>query len=791
MGLQFHETMAGELRDRWGRVRRVSFTVTAEADRLRAVLRTGELRLDGLLHAPPWTQGAVVTGTLWLAGPLRRTMRYELQGATDDGQLIRFAGQKTLTLARSALGFTQLDGALSVDGVEVATGALDFDLNAVARFFAGWSLRGRGRLDLVRAEVDAMPLEPPLSEAQLATLEALLPIFIEASPRVPAPDQETLRASIGFIGGLPSELRFGVRRGLELVDRLARLRTGRAFALLSEERRRALVEGWSKREALHAALLALSVTVRVPHFNRAETLALTGSPRFDASVTSELPRWRTQIIAPEELAEVEELEADVVVVGTGAGGGAMAARLAEAGLAVAVIEAGRWRTRADFVGSPLSRAQRLWRDRGLSYGVGNALSFLPLGELVGGTTAINSGTCLPTPDGVLREWLAEGFPSDFEPEAFRRWLEPVERELQVAPGDPAVLGAIYPLLQRGAATVGLRAHPLPRNAPGCDGQGTCILGCPTDAKRSSNVSWIPRALEAGASLYTGLRVRRLLQRGRQVQGVVAEGQDAHGRRLRVVVRARAVVLATGTLSTPALLQDSGVDGPAMGRNLSIHPGFGLYARVEEPTDPWRAVPQGVGVSGHGLDGVCLEGFYLPPQLASLTIPAWGGELNRWLDDPARTLQYGFLVRDRNDGRVVRRPGGGVMVLKNLDPRTVGRLRAGAALVAELLLAGGATRVHSAIRGVGELTTEAQARALATATLRAGDFSVLGAHPLGTCRMGADPRRSVVDFEHRVHGFANLYVADGSVVPSSLGVNPQLTIMAMALRAADGIVSALG
>jgi choline dehydrogenase-like flavoprotein len=537
-------------------------------------------------------------------------------------------------------------------------------------------------------------------------------------------------------------------------------------------------------------LRLVALPIKTAHFNRVDYLQSVGAPTYDAPVRVEPPpRFVTErVTTAEELPETTELACEVVVIGTGAGGAAMAAALAEQGVAVLMVEAGRFKRRDSFQGSPVDRMAHLYRDGGMTFTVGSPPISVPLGKLVGGTTTINSGTCFPTPAGVLEEWRSEGLPDDFAPDAFQQWIDPVMEELQVAP-NPDHLGRIAEVVATGAEAMGLAHHPLPRNAPGCDGQGTCMIGCPTDAKRSTNISWVPRALKAGAELITGLPVTRLLTRGRKAIGVLAQGTDQHGAAKTVTIRAEAVVVAAGSWLSPLMLRENGFRLHHIGRNLSVHPALGMQARFAERMDSWNAVPQGYGVSGVH-DRIRFEGYWLPPQLTAMTVPLVGAELTRWMDAAAHIGQFGFMTRDASVGRVVRGPDGRPLALYDLPQENVELLRTGAAVLAEILIRGGAEEVLAGIGSTRFVRTLAEARAIGSADLKALDFDLLGAHPLGTCRMADSEANGVVDSDHRVFGTDNLYVVDGSTVPSSLGVNPQITIMAMALRAASRLAARL-
>jgi choline dehydrogenase-like flavoprotein len=236
--------------------------------------------------------------------------------------------------------------------------------------------------------------------------------------------------------------------------------------------------------------------------------------------------------------------------------------------------------------------------------------------------------------------------------------------------------------------------------------------------------------------------------------------------------------------------ENGFRLPHLGRNLSVHPGLGMVARCREELDPWDAIPQGYSVHALEEEGIRYEGFYLPPAVLGGILPMFGPELSRWMDDFPKLAQFGFMTRDRSNGSVRRGPDGQSIVVYRLDQRSIGQLKRGAALLGELFLRAGAREVFTSIRTVPVIQNSQDCDRLLASEPSRLDFGLLGAHPLGTCRMGASPESAVVDFEHRVFGTENLHVVDGSVVPSSLGVNPQMTIMAFALRAADIIADKL-
>lgn len=792
MALSFRETMRGHLVDLEGFARPIEFEVRAEAKALAPLLRTGALALTGTITAPGFASLAPLSGKLCISPLGDRSITYDVAFEAEDGRVLRLLGRKDLDGRSPVRSMTEMAAKLLDGGRTIAEGTMQFDLVTLPAFLASFGPRtaalSQGRAGAVDPE---LPAADPLTARDERLLWALGEAMLVPGEKVPAFDERTMEIARRLWPLLPVHVTGFVRTALVALDALAFARTGRRLASLPLEPRRELIEALGRaRPAGEALLMLAGLPLRTAHFARRDYLEAIGWPANVPPAREPEPRWMAQVTAPEALQAEQTLECDVVIVGTGAGGATAAAMLAEQGLAVVLIEEGRYERRQQFAAPAEERLLKLWRDGGMVVAVGNAGVAVPLGRMVGGSTAINSGTCYRTPDAVLAEWRAQGFPSDFEPQNFARWLDLVERELQVEPGGRAYLGEVAKIVAKGAEAMGAPHGPLRRNAPSCDGQGQCPIGCPTGAKRSADVSWVPRALRAGAQLYTGLVVSRLLTRGARVVAVEAKGSDAAGAPRRLVVKARATVLACGAIYGPGLLADHGVRSPWLGRNLSIHPALGLFARLDHPVAPWAAIPQGYGVDPFVDPRLRFEGFYAPPQLAAPAIPYVGRELTRWMDAQDRVVQFGFMVRDRGVGSVLRGPGNRPIIRYDVPDDVVSLWTRGAAALTELLLRGGAEEVLTGIAGVDGVRSVEAAKALGERKFRASDFRAMGFHPLGTSRPGATAAEGVVDFDHLVHGRENLYVMDGSTVPSSLGVNPQITIMAMAARAASGLAARL-
>ncbi len=624
-----------------------------------------------------------------------------------------------------------------------------------------------------------------------AIAEGLLPAGTSVEPG----GEVTVRRLEAFLGQLTPGQARGVRALLWSCEGLTLGTHGRPFSRLPAADRERLLDRWASQRgrAGRSWLRALVTPLKAAHLDDVGALGKLGCrAEAERPVSGEAPpRWLQQVTDGRTVDDDLTLECEVVVIGTGAGGAAAAHELASRGRAVLLLEEGDYHRRGDFNGRASHALRRYYRDGGISVAMGNATAPVWAGRMVGGSTAINSGTCYRAPERTFRYWRERhGLPGGFSAEGLDPYYARVEAMLQVEHADPRFVGGVGRVIARGADALGMHEHgPLPRNAPGCDGQGMCCYGCPTGAKRSTDVSYIPAALDRGAQLITGAHVDTIDVVAGRARGVRATLSS--GRSLRV--QAQAVVVAGGALMTPLLLERSGVGRSSgwLGRNLSIHPATQVLAQFDEVIDMGHAIPQGYGVESLASEGLMFEGCSTPADVMSVGVPWTGHKLTELLASYRHLAAFGFMIQDHSRGRVWAGPGGSPLLTYSMNDRDVALCQRGLASLTEIFLAAGAKRVFPFALGHEEVRTAADVQALRTARLRAGDFSVAGFHPLGTCRLGTDPRRSCVGPDHQLHDTEGLYVCDGSVMPSSLGVNPQLTIMALSLRAAEGIDAALG
>lgn len=480
------------------------------------------------------------------------------------------------------------------------------------------------------------------------------------------------------------------------------------------------------------------------------------------------------------------LRCDVVVIGSGAAGSVVAAELAEAGQDVLVLEEGPCipsDTYRHF--RPSESVRHMWRDAAMTaaMGVGDTpMVNVMAGRCVGGSSVLTGGVCFRVPEQVLDVWRKERGLVDLTPENLDPCYRAVEESIHVEEVPASMRSRSITLFEQGAAKKGYAMKPIRRNTEDCDGCGHCNFGCPHQRKRSVDVMYLPRAMGAGARLVSDCLVRRILVRhGRAsgVSGVLLDGPKARPRG-RVHVRARRVVVACGAWLSPLVLQASGIGAESgqLGRNMTLHPSFRMSARFDEPVRGWAGALQPAYVDAFEHERFTIVGLFIPPSILAAIMPGIGPDLARRAADIPHMAAIGGLVHDDGGGVVRRGPGREPVVTYRMSPRDRAVVPKLVRTMAETYLAAGAREVFLPILGHAPLDASGLG-SLDLEHVPMRRFECASQHPLGTCRMGADPASSVVGPDGRVWGVDDLYVADGSIVPTSLGVNPQLTVMTMA------------
>ncbi len=503
-------------------------------------------------------------------------------------------------------------------------------------------------------------------------------------------------------------------------------------------------------------------------------------------------RWAARHIDGAMLDRDLTLEADVVIVGTGAGGGTTAEILAEAGLAVILLEEGALQTSRVFQLEERQAYPALYQEsagrKTRDHGIG-----ILQGRTVGGSTVVNWTTSLRTPEPTLRHWREAHGLTQLTPEALAPWFAQREQRLAIAPW-PTAPNRQNALLREGARALGLAPEVLPRNVKGCWNLGYCGMGCPTNAKQSMLVTTLPAVMERGARLLSRLRAERLEHARGRVTALVAHPLDEWNqvrRTVTVTLRARHYVLAGGAIGTPALLLRSHAPDPYQrtGARTFLHPSVVSAALMPEPVDAYAGAPQAICVDDDlwpttGEMGFKLEVPTVHPLIASVVIGDFGAahrhylhRMNHWFVVVA-LLRDGFHP-DSEGGRVhLDEYGDPVLDYPLTDYLWAGARRAFHRM-ADLQFAVGAKTVLPLHLDARAASTAAAAHARIDALpLRARRTRVVSAHVMGGAALAPDERGGVVRPDGVHHQLKNLSVHDGSILPTALGVNPQLTIYAL-------------
>ncbi|MCB9664598.1 MAG: GMC family oxidoreductase [Alphaproteobacteria bacterium] len=486
-----------------------------------------------------------------------------------------------------------------------------------------------------------------------------------------------------------------------------------------------------------------------------------------------------------------ELTCDVCIVGSGAGGAVVAAGLAEAGLDVVILEEGSHLGRRDFTLHEGDAYPAMYQERGSRATADAGITILQ-GRSVGGSTTINWTTCFRTPERILAHWARHHGLDGLDLDAH---FAAVEARLSIAPW-PVEPNANNSKLREGAEALGWSWEVLRRNVNGCANSGYCGLGCPVDGKQGMGITYLPDALAAGARVLANVRVERLETAGGKVVAV-------HGRAMSagapvpdgpaIVVRPKVVVTACGAINGPALLLRSGLDaGGLVGRRTFLHPVLGAVGWYPERVNPFWGAPQSVGSHEHidrGPDrmGYFFEAAPMQPMLSAVALGLYGDELHELMRELPHLSALIALAVDGllpgDEGGVVRLGGEGRPVLDYpIGPALQEAWREATVDLVRLHLAAGAELVGTPHVPLMLIRTEAELDRVRQASYASGHVTGLSAHQMGGCAMGSDPARHVVDAEHRFRGVPNLFVVDGSVLPTALGVNPSETIYALAHRA---------
>jgi long-chain-alcohol oxidase len=573
------------------------------------------------------------------------------------------------------------------------------------------------------------------------------------------------------------------------------------FSKLEKDVREKILRSWadSSLEKRRAAFQALRraigfLYVAVPGSGR--TNPVWEKIKYPGPLGTQKPqaaRVLKAIVPEKEMA----LTCDVCVIGSGAGGGVAAAVLAEAGKDVVVVEAGNYYDDADFDGAELSGFHRLYMEGGFAGTQDQSVGILA-GECLGGGTVVNYCTSFRTPDDIRSEWADAGARWIAGPE-YTKSLDAVCERLHVNQEHNRV-SAREQVLQRGLKKLGWHVDAMPRNVTECDqGKvcGYCGYGCAIGAKQSTTKTWLADAQAKGARFVVRTRAERIRIEAGTATGVEAVSKGGH----RVSVKCKAVVASCGAIHTPALLLRSGLRNEHVGRHLHLHPVSNVFGIFEEEIRPWEGTMQAIYSDEFrnmtGNYGAKLETTALQPVIAMAPLPWRNPEQSRGLMEKfANTSAIGVLLRDRFGGRVRIDSEGNPVSSYTLSEFDRAHLRRGFLSAARILEAAHAKLIYSphakfcsyepGKRG----SIESFEIEMDRAGWDNGQVSLFSFHIMGTARLGDSPKTSATNPDGETWEVRNLFVMDGSSFPSASGVNPMISIEAIAHRNAQALAGRL-
>lgn len=490
-----------------------------------------------------------------------------------------------------------------------------------------------------------------------------------------------------------------------------------------------------------------------------------------------------------------DLEADIVIVGSGAGGAVMAYEMAAAGKSVILLEAGSHVPSSEFNEKFPDMLEMLYEDQGNQATKQGDLLVLQ-GRCLGGSTVVNGCVTFRVPDFILEKWGQEYGLTNLTPEVLAPYFDKVEKNLSIHTNGPHEINENSRKLQRGAEQLGWSVKPLKRNIKDCGLTGHCLSGCKTDRKQSMLVTYLPWASHHGAQIYTDTFATRILTDNGRATGVEAEVRDPHSGKAvaRMNVKAKVVVAAAGAVQTPLLFLRSNLANSSgqVGKNFACHPSTMIVAEFGSDVYTWRGAMLGVYVDEFehpAKGGFVLEGGGAGPiELGMSTEPGTGPA---YLDFMSRAKNYAScisLIHDHNVGQVSL-VDGKKQIDYALAEQDFPAMKAAFKAAAKIYFAAGAERVFLPTGDKRIIESEDQIDSVVEG-IENNPFALrmVSYHPQGTMRMGSDPEKSVVGPYGESHDVEGLFVCDASLFPTSIIVNPQESVYALSNYIADHILA---
>lgn len=488
---------------------------------------------------------------------------------------------------------------------------------------------------------------------------------------------------------------------------------------------------------------------------------------------------KSKILSPFDLGPSQQkLSCDVLVIGSGAGGATVAAIIAESGRDVLLLEEGLSYQSQEYSANFTGMTSEIMRHGGATVIMGRSPIAYLEGRVLGGSTVLNGGMCWRTPEEVLSSWVDRGL-DQLSASKMEHRFELVEEVINARYQNVGSEGENNHVFRRGAESMGWKLQRNKRNQLHCVGTNDCVSGCPTGAKQSTALTWIPRFLKAGGHILTGAEVTKLRQKHGKVTGVdVKLHCPLHTR--RISVEATKVVVACGAVQTPLLIQRSRLfKNRHLGRHFTVHPNAKVAALFDHEVNSMRGVHQAWQCTEFQKDGILMAPGGVPLSVIAQCFPLMGSELTEQMRLAPYIATAGILVDDSQAGSVKAAPFGIDLIRYNVSDFDQERFIRGAQRLAQIFFAAGARRVYTPFSEVPTLDHPEQIRRLADVSPKVEHTEYFTAHLMGTCRMSAQAEDGVTQPTGESWDIQGLYIADASVLPGTIGVNPQVTIMALA------------
>lgn len=485
-----------------------------------------------------------------------------------------------------------------------------------------------------------------------------------------------------------------------------------------------------------------------------------------------------------------EIETDACVIGTGAGGAVLASELAEAGKRVVMLEKGNYNTRKDFNQQEKDMMPLLFED-GAARTTKDGGVLVLHAKTVGGSTTVNWAICFDPPAHVLEEWATQHGVEAIRLEDLEPSIAKVRHVLNVQKMKPNEVNENGRLLMEGARKLGMKPDRFEHSRTNCVGSGYCILGCAYDRKQTMLVTYVPRAIHFGAALYPNAEVTGFEREGDRITaatGILTNPETGAKHRFRI--KAKLFSVSGGAISTPTLLLKTGLASAdsRVGQNLTLHPTTACVAIFDHEIRGHQGIHFGTYVPDLEPEGIIIEAVFAYPGLMASSMFCWGDHAQELMKHYNNMAACIVLLHDDGRGRVSVGSHGLPSIEYWVSEKDQAKFKKGLKTVARIYFAAGAKQVIVPHTSGVVLNSEADLGMIDMMVIEPNRFAVFSAHQMGTAAMGKDPATSVTDSWGRMHQYRNLFVCDGSLMPTSIGVNPQITIASLADRTARHILA---